>query len=88
MMIRNIHIYATGLLAGFNLRFELPIAQSSFLQFSSTYNSINANGAQTQEWYGDDPSSPQDDTGEIFSGIPHTVRSKQYTLTAQLGIEF
>ncbi len=77
-----------GFLAGFNLRYDLSHSTLSYIQLSTSYNYYSGNGAQTQEWYGDDPGSPEDDTGNISSGIPHTIRSKQFGIGLQIGITF
>ncbi len=75
----------TGYLAGFNMRYKFA---KSFIQISTSYNKYSANGAQMQSWYGNDPSSPDDDTGKSIEGIPHTIRSTQYSLSIQVGFEF
>jgi len=43
---------------------------------------------QTQKWYGDDPISEEDDTGQVTSNIPHEISSTQFMLGLKLGIEF
>lgn len=43
---------------------------------------------QTQEWYGDDPISEEDDTGFVVPGIPHDISAFQFTLGVRLGLEF
>jgi hypothetical protein len=41
------------------------------------YTYINTSGTQTQSWYGDDLSSPFDDTGTEYTGIRDKLKSSQ-----------
>ena len=85
----------SGYIAGFNLRYDKPGSRLSFIQLSTSYNSLSAEGSQTQEWYADELRFNQEtqeyviavkeDT--IISGLPHTIRSKQYSISLQIGIE-
>lgn len=49
---------------------------------------LDATGDQTQTWYGDDPASPEDDTGSVASGIPHDVTGLQVKLALRFGLSF
>ncbi len=77
-----------GYITGFNLRYETGNSKFSFIQLSTLYNYYISYGTQIQEWYGDDPSSDEDDTGNVSQPVPHTVISKQYVISLQIGIEF
>lgn len=84
-----------GYIAGFNLRYNKPGSKLSYIQLNASYNSLSAEGSQTQYWYGDDPSTDDGDpnttddidTGLIISGLPHTIKSKQYSISLQVGFE-
>ncbi len=75
-----------GFIAGFNLRYNNSKRFLSYIQLSTSYNYFTANGSQVQKWYGDDPGTSEDDTGDIISGIPHIIRTKQYSISLQIGL--
>ncbi len=52
------------------------------------YTTISTTGDETQNWYGDDPASYDDDTGQEISGLDHTVKSSQKAIKAGLILEF
>lgn len=80
-----------GLFAGGSLRFDLGAASASnraFLAFQGNFSRTEANLASTAVWYGDDPIDPQDNTGTQIRGIPHNIRSTQYSLGVSFGYLF
>lgn len=77
-----------GIYSGFSLQYNMSQSGFSFIRLNSTYTYFTAHGSQTQTWYADDPASPEDDTGESYSGLPHTVRTKQYTIGLEAGYTF
>jgi hypothetical protein len=57
--------------------------------FGFDYLKIDTKGTQKQNWYGDDPASPDvDDTGDRVTGIREKIKSNQITIQAQIGYEF
>ncbi len=49
---------------------------------------IDTKGTQEQNWYGDDPGSPEDDTGSRATGIRQETKSKQIAFEATIGYQF
>lgn len=41
---------------------------------------------QTQEWYGDDPGTSEDDTGQKYTGISHIIQTLQGGLSLSAGV--
>ena len=78
-------------LGDFQLRYNFNranIKDKLFVELGASYVKLKATGPQTQSWYGDDGATPEDDTGEMISGIPHTVRSTQTKINFRLGMYF
>jgi outer membrane protease len=59
-----------------------------YVELSADLLYLDATGDQTQTWYGDDPASPEDDTGSVASGIPHDVTGLQLKLALRFGLSF
>jgi len=57
-----------------------------FLDISGEFSYLNATMPQTQEWYGDDPISDGDETGQIVTGIPHEISSMQFWFGIRFGL--
>jgi hypothetical protein len=57
-------------------KFHLGIIGSLFIAEIST--------DQSQRWYGDDPISPQDDTGTVIDGIDYKTKTLQYGIGLRL----
>ncbi|KAA3636853.1 MAG: omptin family outer membrane protease [Calditrichaeota bacterium] len=75
----------------FQLRYNInraDIKDKLFVELGASFVKLKATGPQTQSWYGDDGATPEDDTGEMISGIPHTVRSTQTKINFRLGLYF
>ncbi|MEE9443937.1 MAG: omptin family outer membrane protease [candidate division Zixibacteria bacterium] len=52
------------------------------LSLGYRYLSISTAGEQRQEWYGDDPASPNyDDTGDFYRGLDYDLKSTQKSIT-------
>jgi hypothetical protein len=49
---------------------------------------FHASGNQTQEWYGDDPMTEEDDTGYVRPGIPHEINTFQLNVGLRVGLIF
>jgi hypothetical protein len=49
---------------------------------------IDTDGDQDQSWYGDDPVSPEDDTGLRFEGIDNTITSSFQSVSISIGCAF
>lgn len=80
-----------GLKAGADLRwivFKTSGKSNWFMGLGFDLMKIDADGAQDQSWYGDDPVSEEDDTGKKLTGIKEEVTSKQTTIHAQIGYQF
>ncbi len=59
-----------------------------YVELSADFLYLDATGDQTQTWYGNDPASPEDDTGSVASGIPHDVTGVQLKLALRIGLSF
>lgn len=62
--------------------------QAMFLEVRVEWVDIEADGDQTQEWYGDDPVTSEDDTGKSFSGIDDEIDAPLMSLGLALGLCF
>jgi len=81
-------ITGNGLLADFGLRMDfgnIP-GRGLFIEFDGDFTYIKASGTSTQSWYGDDPLSEEDDTGQILTGIPHEISTTQFRIGLVLGL--
>jgi len=80
-----------GVLGALELRFAmLPVAGAPA---RGLYLAARVEGlawlvstTQTQEWYGDDPAGPGDETGMVISGIDHDISNLE--LRARVGVGF
>ncbi len=81
-------INGNGLLADFGLRMDFGPTPSKgfFVEFNGDLTYIKASGTSTQSWYGDDPLSEEDDTGQILTGIPHEISTTQFRIGLVLGM--
>ncbi len=80
-----------GYRLGAELRFRLsgpPDRRSTYLVIDGGLTGLLIPGTQTQSWYGDDPTTPENDTGTTFTGLPHRISSTQGTLRLSLGFGF
>jgi hypothetical protein len=82
----------TGFIGSLNLDYRLGSPQRRsrpFISIFAEFTSIGASGDQTQEWYGDDPASPDfDDTGSRITGIPHDANITLYRVGIKAGLTF
>lgn len=81
----------TGFIGSLSARYQLSSAGTGtapYIGFSAEYTTLTSSGDQTQTWYGDDPASPDDDTGLRISGIPHEVNANWYHIGINLGMSF
>ncbi|MFZ1682847.1 MAG: omptin family outer membrane protease [Candidatus Zixiibacteriota bacterium] len=67
---------------------RLPSGPRPILELAADYHSLAAKGSESMNWYGDDPASPGDDTGQSVHGVPHQFTSRQIYLSLQLGLLF
>lgn len=81
--------WGEGILCQSGIRFNLKkeARNRPYLELVARFAYIHGSPSQTQRWYGDDPASPEDDTGIEISGIPHTIKLTQLSLGARLGVE-
>jgi outer membrane protease len=59
-----------------------------FVETGFSFMKIDTKGTQEQNWYGDDPGSPEDDTGNRATGIRQEIDSDQTAVQAKIGYEF
>ena len=84
-------ITGSGVLSGVSLILHLPGNASvhPLAVVTSDITYFHASGNQTQEWYGDDPASPNDDdTGTILPGVPHKINTFQFNVGLRVGFAF
>ena len=82
-----------GALASFRLRYGTTrdYGATPFWDITSELVYINANGAQTQEWYVDETTGGGEvlvEEGTLLTGIPHEINSTQYNIGLRVGLEF
>ena len=80
-----------GIAAGFKVHLLTGGNKNAtpFIDVVADFYSLKVSTSQTQRWYGDDPATPSfDDTGTVSAGIPHEIRSTQFTLGARFGVGF
>ncbi|MCM8789395.1 MAG: omptin family outer membrane protease [Candidatus Omnitrophica bacterium] len=90
------HLLRNKLSRGDTSGYALMLGLSSFLksksnllwQFGIGYTGIRTKGKQNQYWYGDDPSTPGDDTGTSIDGIGLKIKSAQYLFWGKLQYNF
>ena len=79
-----------GFLGGVSIRFA-PAGPTRpmrpFLELDGELIYVNASPRQTIEWYGDDPITGYDDTGES-AVVSHDITSMQGYITARIGLTF
>jgi outer membrane protease len=77
-----------SLLAGAKCHLTLSHQPVIFLEVGVSWRVISTKGKQTQEWYGDDPCVPGDETGRVYSGIPIEITSTTRGINAAVGVRF
>jgi len=60
----------------------------AFLALDGSYEWMEADLSAISTWYGDDPFDAEDNTGWKIVGIPHDIRSSQYSLGLRFGYSF
>lgn len=66
-----------------------PAGRIPFVDLTASFSKAGASGKQLQEWYGDDPASPDfDDTGLSLGDIPHEISSTQFSIGLSVGYSF
>ncbi len=79
-------LYLAGSL---DLRLETPTDLLSVFFHARVFGeSFSYQGYQSQSWYGDDPASDYDDTGNITHGIPNTIKYNRTGFSIGLGLAF
>ncbi|MFW6360845.1 MAG: hypothetical protein ACOC2R_03755 [Spirochaetota bacterium] len=58
----------------------------SYVSVSGGLLYLRAVAEQTQEWYGDDPGTAGDDTGQKYTGITHIIQTLQGSLGVSAGV--
>lgn len=59
-----------------------------FINIYAEFFTAKITTGQTQFWYGDDPISPEDDTGTRIEDIPHEITSLQFQIGLNFGLAF
>ena len=60
----------------------------AFLALDGAFERMEADLSAISTWYGDDPIDAEDNTGWRIAGIPHAIRSSQYSLNFRFGYSF
>ncbi|PKK83468.1 MAG: hypothetical protein CVT49_08590 [candidate division Zixibacteria bacterium HGW-Zixibacteria-1] len=94
-ILRNKYSEAHGTGNGFysklNFQYSSIDANQSYKPFFSIYAEFfttKISTGQTQEWYGDDPISEEDDTGNVIEDIPHEITTLQFHIGLSFGLAF
>lgn len=80
-----------GYFSSASLRFDFGPAstkQRPFLALDGEYARLEADLGAVSTWYDDDPIDDEDNTGWRIIGIPHSIRSSQYSLCLRFGYTF
>jgi len=80
-----------GFAASFSARYTLGAPGGRtlpYLALEGSFLTLRVDTTQRQEWYGDDPGFPGDETGMVFTGIDHEITSTQFQIGLTAGIEF
>ncbi len=59
-----------------------------YLSLSAGLLALKANTAQTQAWYGNDPSFAGDETGMVIPGVDHQISLRQLTVVLAFGVTY
>jgi hypothetical protein len=90
-LLRFFTAEADGRGYGFFAEGELEYRLGDGRRFVRLFGDMRVIGADLSaaiKWYGDDPADPEDNTGQIALGIPHDIRSTQYSVRVAIGTEF
>jgi len=94
-ILRNKLSTASGVGAGGSGRLEAVLLLSRRGDGTGPYLSLAVElfgwrvfTTQTQEWYGDDPAGPGDETGMVISGIGHEISSWELRTVLGAGLRF
>ena len=74
--------------AGFKVFLKREPHSRPYLDVSADILYITGSLKQVQTYYGDDPGTSEDETGLVYSNVPHKITTLQYAIRARLGIEF
>ncbi|UCG62223.1 MAG: omptin family outer membrane protease [Candidatus Zixiibacteriota bacterium] len=83
--------WGLGIIGAFNARKRFGSSGSQaapYIDLFAEVTTISASGDQTQNWYGDDPFTPDDDTDIVFPGIPHDINATLFHAGIRLGLIF
>ncbi len=81
----------SGIIGGFGARFDIGKGEQRlrpFIEADGEYLSLTVKTSGDQVWYGDDPVTPEDDTGDELHSIPHNFYSRQYQIRLRAGLSF
>lgn len=85
------HFTAAGSGSGYamamkpSLRYDLFPAHGTFIDFEAEYMFLATENEHRQEWYGDDPASPDlDDTGQRSEPLPHRIKTSIFAIGIRL----
>ena len=79
-----------GLRASLAARYALGDPRGTaqpYLALEAQFLTLKVSTTQRQEWYGDDPGTPGDDTGTVYTGIDHVITSTQLRLVLAAGVK-
>jgi len=80
-----------GLFSSIEGHLALKIPNSDlkpFISLGAKFMTLKVSTGQTQEWYGDDSASSEDDTGDIIKNVPHEFTSLQFSFEIKMGLAF
>lgn len=69
-----------GVLSRLRARYDLGSGKRQFLELTGELMTVQGSTSEKQTYYGDDPGTPEDETGLIYIGIPHALRSTQFRI--------
>ncbi len=71
-----------------SITYRWPSAQNyeSYMSLTGNLLYLRAVTEQTQKWYGDDPGTSEDDTGQKYTGITHIIQTLQGSLSLSAGV--
>ena len=80
--------FGGGLAGGVSLsyRWQGNPEYQSYVSFTGGLLYLRAVTEQTQEWYGDDPGTAGDDTGQKYTGITHIIQTLQGSFGVSAGV--
>ena len=84
------HVMGRGVITDLNAFYTISGGGrvKPFIELVGSFLYFHASGSQKQRWYGDDPITAEDDTGNLLQGIPHEINSQQASVGLRAGVAF